>query len=133
MLVMMCSLWCTARQCMLDAGNPDRSLLNTDAGITSALREALRSESRAIAEATVWKQKAQRWQERCEQQEQLVALLRSQSNLCASSIKEGESNSPAEPVFDGFVQRSAFSHDAALPRALSPPVRRTVLPTATSP
>lgn len=49
-------------------------------GFTDALRNALRAEKRAAAEAEMWQDKARRLQESYDKQEDLVRLLRSQVN-----------------------------------------------------
>ncbi len=88
------------------------------------LRDALRAESVAASEAAAWKQKAERWQQRYEQQEQLVAILRSQSSLSAAPILEEGPAAAAEPS-NGRELLSAFSQATVLPKVLSPPVSAT--------
>ena len=88
------------------------------------VRDALRAESVAAAEAAAWKQKAERWQQRYEQQEQLVAILRSQSSLSAAPIQEEGTAATAE-LSNGRELLSAFSQAAAVPKVSSPPVSAT--------
>lgn len=49
-------------------------------GFTNALRNALRAEARATAEAAKWREESMALQERCEKQENLLRLLRSQAS-----------------------------------------------------